>query len=100
MAYRVVYGPEVKLRCSRAKGSARLRILTAASFLALVLMVRAAWPEGTVMLRRVLLPQDSKARDAFLQMAEEIRRGEPVGDTVTAFCREIVKEALQDGQAD
>lgn len=96
MAYRVVYGPAVKLECSRAKGSVRLRVLTALCFFTLVLMVKAAWPEGTALLREALLPRNTAAQTAFQELAEHLKQGEPVGDSVTAFCRGIVEDALAD----
>lgn len=96
MAYRVIYGPAVKLECSRAKGSARLRMLTAVCFLVMVLMVKAAWPEGRSLLRQAMLPQHTAVQTAFLELTENLQNGEPVGESVTAFCRELVEEALAD----
>lgn len=93
MGYRIVYGDDPFPRESRHPG--RLRLLTAGFALAFVVAVRCFWPEGTRMLRSVLLPGDNAA---FVQMTEEIRAGAPVGDAVTAFCRSVVEEAV--GQAD
>lgn len=93
MGYRIVYGTDPFRTVPREKS--RLRLLTAAFALALVVLVRCFWPQGTQMLRDVLLPEESAA---FQQMTSDIQAGEPIGDVVTAFCRTVVEEAL--GQAD
>ena len=68
-----------------------LRVLTAGFLLAFVLLVRLCWPQGTALLRQTLLPGEDPA---FLQLQSDIQAGEPLGDAVTAFCRQIVEEAL------
>ena len=92
MGYRIVYGadPFVKKR-----ERSHLAVLTAGFALAFVILVRCFWPQGTAVLRQVLLPGDMAA---FQQMTAQIQAGEPIGDAVTAFCRGIVEEAV--GAAD
>ena len=89
MGYRIVYGRD-PVDENRGK---RLRLMTAAFALALVLGVRCFWPRGTELLRGFLLPGQSET--AFARMAEEIRSGERVGDAVTAFCRTVIADAME-----
>lgn len=93
MGYRIVYGEDPFPKPPQHRS--RLRLLTAAFALAFVVLVRLFWPEGTAILQRTLLPGEEAA---FVQLTEDIRAGEPVGDAVTAFCRSVVEEAV--GQAD
>ena len=94
MGYRIVYGEDPFREKPRGRG--RLRVLTAGFALAFVVLVRVFWPQGTSLLRQVLLPGPDAA--AFQQMAADIRAGEPVDDAVTAFCRSVVENAI--GQTD
>lgn len=96
MGYRIVYGTDPFAHDTREKS--HLRVLTAGFALAFVILVRCFWPQGTALLRQVLLPGDDVATAAFQQMTADIQAGEPVGDAVTAFCRGIVEDAL--GEAD
>lgn len=93
MGYRIVYGADPFIE--QKPGKRHLRSLTAGFALAFLILVRCFWPQGTALLRRVLLPGDMAA---FQQMTDEIRAGEPIADAVTAFCRSVVEEAV--GQAD
>lgn len=92
MGYRIVYGEDPFVGESAPKS--RLRPLTAAFALAFVILVRCTWPQGSQILRQLLLPQTDGTGAAFQQMAQEIRAGEPVGEAVTAFCRGIVEDAF------
>lgn len=92
MGYRIVYGEKA---VENPQPKSRLRIMTAGFALALVVLVRLFWPAGTAALQEVLLPGEHAA---FVQLREDIRAGEPIGDAVTVFCRSIVEEAL--GEAD
>ncbi|MBQ8237774.1 MAG: hypothetical protein IJZ39_06490 [Oscillospiraceae bacterium] len=89
MGYRIVYGKDAFAETGERKS--HLRAMTAGFALALVVLVRIFWPEGTAVLRDVLLPGQSTA---FSQLTEDLRAGEPIGDAVTAFCRSIVEEAV------
>lgn len=91
MGYRIVYGEQA---ADIPQPKSRLRVMTAGFALALVVLVRLFWPSGTVVLQELLLPREHAA---FVQLREDIRAGEPIGDAVTVFCRSIVEEAL--GQA-
>lgn len=92
MGYRIVYGEDPFIEIPERKS--RLRLWTAGFALAFVLLVRCFWPQGTALLRQVLLPRGDAATAAFQQMTADIRAGEPIGDAVTAFCRDVVEEAI------
>lgn len=86
MGYRIVYGEDPFVK----KSKSHLRAWTAGFALAFVILVRTFWPQGTAVLAQVLLPRSN----GIEQLTAQIRAGEPVGDVVTAFCRELVEEAL------
>ena len=97
MAYRVVYGPMPKA-APKGRSLPRVRVLTAAWLLVFSLGVRQLWPEGREVLRQLLLPgEQTAAQTAFDGMLEELRAGETLGEAVTAFCRQIVQDELQNG---
>ena len=89
MGYRIVYGADPFAQ--ERSGKSRLRLWTAVFAMAFVMLVRSFWPQGTELLRQVLLPGDNAA---YEQMRTDIQAGEPIGDAVTAFCRSLVEEAL------
>lgn len=92
MGYRIVYGDDP---IEKAQRKSPLRSMTAGFALALVVLVRIFWPEGTAVLQEVLLPGEDAA---FIQLREDIQAGEPIADAVTVFCQQIVREAI--GEAD
>lgn len=89
MGYRIVYGEDPFV--PGKKGKSRVRLMTAGFLLALILGVRCCWPEGTALLRQTFLPSED---DAFRQFTAQIQAGEPPGEAVTAFCRELVEGSL------
>ena len=95
MGYRVIYG-EDPFEKPKVKGG-RLGLMTAGCFLAFVVGVRCFWPAGAERLGRMFLPGEGTVA-ALEQMAEDLQAGEPLGDAVTAFCRQVVEDAL--GTAD
>lgn len=92
MEYRIDYGP-VQPEKERAGGRCWFfRPLTAAFLLVFVLTVRLCWPAGRETLRGVLLPDpDSPTAQAFALMVSDLSQGAPVGETVTAFCAELLE---------
>ena len=92
MAYRIVYGPMPKATSPGRQISLRISMMTVVFLLLFVLLVKQTWPEGTDMLRSVLLPgEPGKTETAVQTLLEDMRNGEPVGDAVTAFCRQIIE---------
>ena len=94
MAYRIDYAP-VKPEKKRNIGrKLRFQVLTAALLLAFILGVKYAWPGGAARLRQALLPGEASRTEVAVQtLVERVARGEPVGEAVTAFCREILENA-------
>ena len=95
MGYRIVYGgptPEIKTKTT----AVRLRTMMAAAFLVFCMAVRLFWPEGTTLLQSVFLPSDLTAtEEAFSVLLEEIRQGQPVNESITAFCHKILDEETE-----
>ena len=96
MVYRVVYGEDPFEKPKQSTG--RLRLMTAGCALAFVVGVRCMWPQGTEILRQVMLPTENASTAAFRQMTADMQAGEPLGDAVEAFCRAVVEDAV--GSAD
>ena len=96
MGYRIVYGgpsPENKIQNSTA---IRLRIMLAAAFFIFCTAVRLLWPEGTSHLQSVFLPSElTVAEEAFSVLLEDVRQGQPLDDSITAFCHKILDEAVE-----
>lgn len=92
MSYKIVYGPEMKQEKKLRSSVMGLRTKIAAFLLLFAVTVRLAWPEGTAVLREILIPTDlTAAEQAFQSMMEDLRRGENLGDAITVFCRQIIE---------
>ena len=92
MSYRIVYGPEIKPVQNQGASTTRLRTLTAALLLSFALTVKLLWPEGTEMLREILIPTDlTVTEQAFQSMMEDLSMGEDLGEAITVFCRQIIE---------
>ena len=92
MSYRIVYGPERKAVKEREPSSLRFRSLIAGFLLLFAVIVKLLWPEGTAVLRQMILPTDLSATEqAFQCMMEDLRSGENLGDAITVFCRQIIE---------
>ena len=92
MGYKIVYGspPEEGERSVSRWG--RIRLLTAVFLLILILGARLFWPEGTELLRQVLLPEEAGVtQTAFSQMVTQLQQGEPFGQAVAGFCQYVVE---------
>lgn len=89
MGYRIVYGPEKPGRGAEHSRVARGRVLAAALLLAAVLGVKCAW--GGVHRDA----PSSPALGALQALTERVRDGEPVGEAVMTFCRDVLESAQQ-----
>ena len=59
--------------------------------LAFVLAVTFMFPRGRLWFRDLLLPGDEQVTSAALEgMVSDLRSGEPIGEAVETFCREIL----------
>lgn len=91
MGYRIEYEPQTRTSGKSGRFVRRIQILTAAFFLLFVLLVRQAWPEGTQMLREILLPgEPSFTQTAFQTMLGDIRQGTSVQEALTVFCQQMI----------
>lgn len=91
MAYRIVYGPVKGRQGTGRGGGLRIQTMTAAWLLVFALTVSRVWPEGTDKLREYLLPGQDGTQAAVMELMTEIQAGEPVGEALTAFCRQIIE---------
>ena len=91
MSYKIVYGPEITAQQQRTTDT-RFRTMVAGFLLLFALTVKVLWPEGTQVLREMLIPTDLNATEqAFQSMMEDLRMGEDLGDAITVFCRQIIE---------
>ena len=91
MSYRIEYGSAIPKQYIRKTNPLRLQAMTAVCLLLFSLVVSQFFPAGTEALRRILLQEKpsvtQEAVDAFMG---DIRSGESLGDSLTAFCVYII----------
>ena len=92
MPYRIEYGSAIPARYIKKKKPFRLQVMTAVCLLLFSLAVRYFFPAGIETMRSVLLPAahsiTQEALDAFMC---DLRSGEPLSDSFTAFCVHIIE---------
>ena len=95
MSYRITYVPtESDIGEKRGRGI-RLLILSSSFLLVLGMITVKYWPEGREVLRRLMNSGMTFVRQENLDnLARQIRVGVPVGEAVTAFCRELIVAGL------
>lgn len=93
MSYKISYGETAKMKMR--KPNIRFVVPVAAVLAAaLGVTARLCWPDETKQLIEALFPLTSdSSQQALKSFSENIRAGEPIGDAVTAFCREIIYES-------
>lgn len=85
MGYRIAYSTETSHKFPEQIRKNRPLLWVAAAALAIGLLA-GGW--------KLILPGDPEVTGTALAgLAEDIRAGEPLGQAVTAFCREIVDNA-------
>lgn len=89
MGYRVEYGQASGKRKEKWDGK-RVLILTGIFLLLFAWGIRLYWPEGSVLLRQILLPGEKAMVSAFM---EDLKAGQPFSEAAAAFCREIIADA-------
>lgn len=94
LSYRIVYGPVPKMKRGGQGRRLRIQLMAAVFFLIFVLGVRLVWPEGSELLQSYLLPGEKGVTEAaFSVMITDLQAGEPLGEAVTAFCRQVIAGA-------
>ena len=61
-----------------------------------VLLVKQSWPEGTDKLKTYLLPGGEGTDMAIETLVDRIHDGEPLGQALEVFCRQIIDNAQTD----
>ena len=94
MAYRIEYAQNSKYQPPASFSWDRLGRMAVVFFLIFLLATAVFWPDGRLMLQRILLPCDMDVTTAsFGSMLEDIREGESLEVAVEAFCKEIITGA-------
>ena len=94
MAYRIEYAKNTKYQPPASFCRDRLGSMAVVFFLIFLLATAVFWPDGRLMLQRILLPCDMDVTTAaFGSMLEDIRDGESLEVAVEAFCKEIITGA-------
>ena len=93
MGYRIDYGPVKRVR-GLEKRTSGLAALTGLFFLLFVITVCCFWPEGVAELRQILLPGDpAVTTSAMEELADSLRTGEMIFDSLRAFCARVLEGA-------
>ena len=96
MAYRVEYGIFEPNYPQGKKGRGRVLILTAIIFVLFLSGVNRYWAEGAEVLNKLLSSrrflETGRTLDA---LAEQVRNGVPLWDSLTAFCEEVVRKGME-----
>lgn len=83
MGYRIDYTPAKK---------SRLGAMTAGWFLVFLLLVGLFWPRGRMLLAKALFPgNQAVTREALGEFARDMGEGEPFGEALEGFCRQILE---------
>lgn len=91
MGYRIDYGPVKKMR-DVEKRTSRLAALTGVFLLLFVTTVCYCWPEGTAVLRDLLLPGDPAVTAAAMEeLSDSLRAGESVFHALSDFCNRVLE---------
>lgn len=99
MSYRVVYVPTEYPENPQCGAGIRLLMLSGSFLLILLALTAAFWSEGKEVLEALAEARGSLiSRQALEAMASHLRQGMPVGEAVTAFCRDVISEGYLIGQ--
>ena len=95
MSYQVFYG-NTKYDIAENKGAGiRLLLLSGSFFLIFGMLTVRFWPQGReVLLRLMEAGKNTSVPDSLEALAREIHMGIPVGEAVTAFCRDVMIRGL------
>ena len=86
MGYKIIYGSKKIPK----RNFWELQTLICVFMLVLALCVRLTWPEGTQLIRQILITDTlSQDAEAFMEMLRQVGAGESLSDAVAVFCQEI-----------
>lgn len=93
MSYRIQYA-QASPKGFGHKRKSTAPLVWAAAIAGGILLACLAMPQEAQRLRQALFPWTlPQVWDAFGEMTQGLRAGESLGSAVTAFCREILREA-------
>ena len=93
MGYRIRYDQKKRKQFPEKRNRRKGKWLVSLVLIGGLLLGIYEWNRGTV-LKNLVFPGDTaSARDALGKLVEDIRAGEPFGDAITAFYREIINNA-------
>lgn len=94
MSYCINYSAETKGSAGRDAPAIRIALMSAAFFLVFCLYIGRYWPKGQAALQQLLFPISSpSSQQAAEVFVSELHNGEPLGDALENFCREIISDA-------
>ena len=94
MGYRVEYESVGKNGTQKKTNSSHILGLTTAFLMLFVLLVHGFWPRGREVLQEMILPGGAAVTAAALEeFAQDLRMGQPLGEAVEGFCREVIADA-------
>lgn len=95
LGYTIQYGSSGKAESAWNSGRRKYKKRITAVVLLAVLCAGLLLSGGAEKLKNLIIPGDPEVtKAAFAQFTEDIRQGERVGDAITAFCREIIDNAV------
>ena len=99
MSYRIIYVPTESEHGTQRGAGIRLLLLSGSFLLIFGFLTVKFWPEGEEVLERLLEAMKKPVTSAALEsLANKLSLGEPVGEAVSAFCREVVSQGIGVGQ--
>lgn len=92
MGYRITYEGTGGVRTKTFYQPRRLPLLIGAFLTLFLLLTCAFWPAGKEQLRQIIIPGDPDiTQQAVSELVTDLQNGEDFTDSVTAFCREIIR---------
>lgn len=92
MGYRITYEGTGGVRTKTFYQPKRLPWLIGASLILFLLLTYSFWPQGKEQLRKIVIPGDPDVtQQAVSELIVDLQNGEDFSDSVTAFCREIIR---------
>ena len=91
MSYRIDYAPQAIRKGSAETDSIRPFTLTLCFFALFCLLVRAFWPEGTMILRQLLLGEQGESMlECLEEMVHSLQDGQTLHDAAVGAFRDVI----------